>query len=309
MTGESPLPAGCTFRIWPTYRLNFRGREVKLPKGEAELLLFLMSQPGRSFSVREIADAVYAHREDGGPDLPKSTIGKRIFDLRLRLRHAGIDLRVKNPMTKVGIVYSRDSLRILETPKAMAERAGVRLGMREEAHSPPELREGKEPVSLPPGVKFHIHPVYCLEVEGVSIYPGEIQAEILMLLLSSRDRVYSAQEIAKAVYARRKQEMPTYATQCIMAHIWNLRKLCRVAGIELTLKQLGMTRGYTFVNIALTDKGRAELRRRAIAGAKNLPAKARQKQAADDRHTDTSGWAFPERHERRRKPAHEQHRQ
>jgi hypothetical protein len=158
-------------------------------------------------------------------------------------------------------------------------------------------------------VKFHIHPVYCLEVEGVSVYPGEIQAEILMLLLSSRNRVYSAREIARVVYAGRKQEMPVYAVQCVMAHIWNLRKLCRVAGIELTVKHPGMTRGYTFVNVALTDKGRAELRRRNIVGAENLPAKSRQKKASDDRHADTSGWAFPERHERYSQPAREQRRQ
>jgi DNA-binding response OmpR family regulator len=313
MAGESPLPPGCTFRIWPTYRLSFRGREVRLPKGEAELLLFLMSQPGRSFSALEIANAVYAHREDGGPDLPKSTIGKRVFDLRTRFRHAGIDLRLKNPLTKTGVVYTRDSLRILETPKAMAERAGVRLGARTETNAAPialsEQPEGRDPVSLPPGVKFHIHPVYCLEVDGISVYPGEIQAEILMFLLSCRGRVYSAREIARAVYAGRPGETPTYAVQCVMAHIWNLRKLCRVAGIELTLKHPEMRFGYTFVSVALTDKGRAELRRRNVIGAENLPTKPRQKKAADNRHTDTSDWAFPERHERRCKQTHKQHRQ
>lgn len=311
MTGISPLQPGWTFQIWPAYRLEFKGRGTRLPNGEAELLLFLMSQPGRSFSAMEIAAAVYEHREDGGPEYSKSVIGKRIFDLRTRLRHAGIELRLKNPLTKQGLVYKRDSLRIVDSPRAMIERTGVRLRSRDDKAqaSSTKQQEGPEPVSLPPGVKFHIHPVYCLEVEGVSVYPGEIQAEILMLLLSARGRVYSAREIARVVYAGRKGEMPAYAVQCVMAHIWNLRKLCRVAGIDLVLKSPDMTRGYLFVSVALNEKGRAELQRRRLAGAEDLPAKPRKKKAANDRQTDTSGWAFPERHERRRKPAHEQHRQ
>ena len=121
---RSPLPPGCTFRIWPTYRLDYLGRHVKLGRCEAVILLFLMSQPGRFFSALEIADAVYEDREDGGAERP-GTIGVQIHFLKRKLHRAGIDLRLKSPFTKIGYAYL--GMTLLESPKRALERAGVRF--------------------------------------------------------------------------------------------------------------------------------------------------------------------------------------
>jgi hypothetical protein len=125
LSRRSPLPPGCKFRIWPTFRIDYLGRSVKLGRGEAMILLFLMSQPGRFFSAMEIAEAVYFDREDGGPDLPQSTIRTEIHFLRAKMRRAGIDLRLKSPFTKVGYAYL--GMLLMESPKKTLERSGVRF--------------------------------------------------------------------------------------------------------------------------------------------------------------------------------------
>jgi DNA-binding winged helix-turn-helix (wHTH) protein len=121
---RSPLPPGCTFRIWPTYRLDYRGRSVKLGQIQASILLFLMSQPGRFFSALEIANAVYEEQESGGPE-SANTIGVMIHFLKRKLRRAGIDLRLKSPFTKIGYAYL--GMTLIESPKKALERAGVRF--------------------------------------------------------------------------------------------------------------------------------------------------------------------------------------
>ena len=121
---HSPLPPGCKFRIWPTYRIDYLGRSVKLGRCEAVILLFLMSRPGRFFSALEIAAAVYEEREDGGPEKP-TTIGVQIHFLRAKMRRAGFDLRLKSPFTKVG--YAFLGMVPMESPKRALERAGVRF--------------------------------------------------------------------------------------------------------------------------------------------------------------------------------------
>lgn len=121
---RSPLPPGCKFWIWPKHRINYRGRWVRLGPGEASILLFLLSQPGRFFSALEIANAVYQDREDGGTE-STNTIGVQIHYLKRKMRHAGIDLRLKSPFTKIGYAFLGMSL--LESPKRAMERAGVRF--------------------------------------------------------------------------------------------------------------------------------------------------------------------------------------
>lgn len=114
MTGQSPLPEGCRFHIWPRYRVRFHGRWVRLSDGEGEILLLLMSKPGQVFSTQEIAAEVYWHRPDGGPSRAVRVIPKQIFDMRAKFRKVGIDLLLKSPVTKMGYVFR--GMEMIERP-------------------------------------------------------------------------------------------------------------------------------------------------------------------------------------------------
>lgn len=125
MNGRSPLPAGCRFHIWPRYRLEIADRGAYLSPSQAEVLLLLMSVPGRLFSALEIGETLYAERENGGPEFAQNHVRKQIHDLVRRCRDAGIDLKLKSPLTSLGYAYAGVS--VLESPKAALERLGVRI--------------------------------------------------------------------------------------------------------------------------------------------------------------------------------------
>lgn len=125
MSGKSPLPAGCRFYIWPRYVLEIGGRVACLSPSQAEVFLLLLSAPGRLFSAMEIGDTLYSERENGGPEFAQNHVRKQVHDLVRRCRDAGIDLKLKNPLTNWG--YAFMGVGMLESPKTTLERMGVRL--------------------------------------------------------------------------------------------------------------------------------------------------------------------------------------
>ncbi len=186
-----------------------------------------------------------------------------------------------------------------------------------------QLTDSSERRRLPPGVKFHIWPVYCLEVEGVRVYLPRIQAEILLFLMADPGRVYSGQEIADFIYADRENGGPQDARNVICILIMKLRERCLRDGVELRLKSEWSSRGYVFVGASLTDKARAKLESRAIITGllpivsrfvantakpvvKKVTKKPRKKERRIYRYEDTGNWTFPERHERYSQHAQEQ---
>jgi hypothetical protein len=138
LSGKSPLPAGCRFHIWPRYLLEVGDRAVYLSPSQAEVLLLLLSVPGRIFSALEIGDTLYSERENGGPEFAQNHVRKQVHDLVKRCRDAGIDLRLKNPLTNWG--YSFMGVDVLESPKATLERMGVRLDADRRAFSRANFR-------------------------------------------------------------------------------------------------------------------------------------------------------------------------
>jgi hypothetical protein len=93
---------------------------------QAEVLLLLMSSPGKLFLSSEIAETLYSERRDGGPEFDKSHVRKQVFDMIERCRDAGIDLRLKNPLTRYG--YAFMGVVVMESPKAVLEKSGMRFG-------------------------------------------------------------------------------------------------------------------------------------------------------------------------------------
>jgi hypothetical protein len=136
LIGKSPLPPGCRFYIWPRYRLEIGERAARLSPSQAEVLLLLMSAPGRLFSAREIAETLYVERDDGGPEFARNHVRKQVCDLLGRCRDAGIDLRLKNPLTSHG--YAFMGVGVMESPKAALARMGVRLPA-----GPPAIRPAR----------------------------------------------------------------------------------------------------------------------------------------------------------------------
>lgn len=100
-----PLPAGVRFFIWPKYVLSVDGIEVELSRYRAEILLFLMSRPETRFSTREIARAIYWHRNDGGAWATGDIIPTQVFHLVRSCRDAGIELRLKKPGSYQGYAF------------------------------------------------------------------------------------------------------------------------------------------------------------------------------------------------------------
>ena len=135
---KSPLPPGCRFYIWPRYRLEVGGRTAHLSPSQAEVLLLLLSASGRLFSALEIGETLYSQREDGGPEFAQNHVRKQIHDLVRRCRDAGIDLRLKNPLTSLG--YAFMGVGVLESPKAALERMGCRLDADRRAFSRANFR-------------------------------------------------------------------------------------------------------------------------------------------------------------------------
>ena len=123
MISASPLPEGLKFYIWPNYRVEFLGAKVRITPTQAEILMLLLSKPGKLFSTNEITEAVYGHREDGGPDNGGNTIRKTILDLTIRLRDGGIDMKLKNPLSYFS--YGLWSVALCEPRKVTLERLGV----------------------------------------------------------------------------------------------------------------------------------------------------------------------------------------
>lgn len=101
----SPLPVGVKFQIWPRYVLSVDGIEVRLSRYRAEILLLLMSRPGRLFTTREIAQAIYWDRDDGGAWSSFSVIPTQVCGVLRACRDAGIDLRLKRPGAAHGYAF------------------------------------------------------------------------------------------------------------------------------------------------------------------------------------------------------------
>lgn len=138
MSGKSPLPAGCRFHIWPRYVLEIGDRVAYLSPSQAEVLLLLLSAPGRLFSALEIGDTLYSERENGGPEFAQNHVRKQVHDLVRRCRDAGIDLKLKSPVTSLG--YAFMGVRAMESPKAPMERIVGRLDADRRAFSRANFR-------------------------------------------------------------------------------------------------------------------------------------------------------------------------
>jgi hypothetical protein len=158
--GESPLPPGCRLWLWPKdarnrvkvrgrqggaesvpYRLEVGNRFVDLTPAQSRTLLFLLTSRGRVFSGYEVADAVYADREDGGPEDSARAIGKLVAEIHKRCKAAGIAIKLKNPLCQQG--YGFFSISVAEPPKAVLTRLGLSTSDRRQ-HSNDIVLEGTE---------------------------------------------------------------------------------------------------------------------------------------------------------------------
>ena len=138
LTRKSPLPPGCRFYIWPRYRLEVGGRTAHLSPSQAEVLLLLLSAPGRLFLAREISETLYSERHDGGPEYAQNHVRKQICDMLGRCRDAGIELLLKNPLTSNGYAYM--GVGIMEAPGDALERMGIRLDGKRRSAAPVRYR-------------------------------------------------------------------------------------------------------------------------------------------------------------------------
>jgi hypothetical protein len=116
------LPEGCRFLIWPEYAVEYKGRGYYPSPTEAEVLLLLMSQSYRYFSSREIAEIIYEHREDGGPEWADTGVKTIIHKIRVDGHRAGIEFLLKNPLNEKG--YRFFGMRLAEGPLMSLKRLG-----------------------------------------------------------------------------------------------------------------------------------------------------------------------------------------
>jgi hypothetical protein len=100
-----------------------------------------MASRGRVFSGYEVADAVYADREDGGPEDSARAVGKLVAEIHKRCMAAGIAIKLKNPLCQQG--YGFFSLSVAEPPKAALTRLGMQTRDRTQ-HANAILLEGTE---------------------------------------------------------------------------------------------------------------------------------------------------------------------
>lgn len=185
------------------------------------------------------------------------------------------------------------------------------------------MHKPQRPWRLPKNVKFYIVPRHVLIVDGVPVLLTRAQADILLLLMSNAGRRYMAHEIMGEVYSHR-EDGGTIDSNAIAVQIWNIRKRCAEAGVELPLKAPNNAQGYVFSTVSLNAKGRRKARQVAasiLSGVAALP-KARTRgaakiagtvrkirgkrkplclgQKASDTNTPDNGWAVPARVERHR---------
>ncbi len=99
------LPPGVKFFIWPAYCREVEGVRVYLPKVRAEILLFLMSDPGRVYSGKEISDFIYFDRENGGPQHAPNTICIHMMKLQEHCLREGVELQLKSEWSSRGYVF------------------------------------------------------------------------------------------------------------------------------------------------------------------------------------------------------------
>lgn len=142
--GDRPwrLPANMQFFIWPKYNLIVEGLHVRLRRSEAELLLFLMSHPGRRFSSREISSDLYRDRENGGPTW-ENTISVQITHAKAAFRAVGMVLDLKAKGQFQGYTFHEDSITLLPETRAELVRRKAEL----EAMPPFVLRSQAEVLS------------------------------------------------------------------------------------------------------------------------------------------------------------------
>ena len=114
MTGRSPLPDGCEFYLYPRYRVFFCGSRETLSRAEGQILVLLMSKPGRYFMTKEIASEIYWYRRDGGPLTATNSIAVQIFHMREKFRRARIRLLLKNPASQHGYMFR--GMELIEQP-------------------------------------------------------------------------------------------------------------------------------------------------------------------------------------------------
>lgn len=87
---------------------------MKLSRVEGEILMLLMSRPGRYFMSKEIVSEIYWWCPNGGSLGASDSLAVQVCRIRKKFRRAGIDLLVKNPASQHGYMFG--GMKLIELP-------------------------------------------------------------------------------------------------------------------------------------------------------------------------------------------------
>lgn len=110
----SPLPPGVRFWVAtdrkhfrPRFAIEVDGVKVRLSRVHGEVMMHLLTNPNRRLSTPELAEAVYASQEDGGPQTADNATRVAVFNIRARLRRFGVVMEMERGMAgyKIASLY------------------------------------------------------------------------------------------------------------------------------------------------------------------------------------------------------------